>query len=148
VAPQIRDARAADSPAIAELLRQLDYPTEPSAVTSRLERLAIVGDRVVVAEVDGHVVGVAHLHASPTLERERPAAKIGALVVDKEHRGRGIGRALLAALETEARARRCSLVFLTTAERREGAQEFYERVGFRESGKRFARDLEDQTPSE
>ena len=117
-------------------------------MTSRLERLVIVGDRVVVAEVDGRVVGVAHLHASPTLERERPAAKIGALVVDEEHRGRGIGRALLAALETEARARRCSLLFLTTAEGREDTHEFYERVGFRETGKRFARDLGAQTPSE
>jgi GNAT superfamily N-acetyltransferase len=142
VDPQIRDARAADSPAIAELLRQLDYPTEPSAVTSRLERLVIVGDRVVVAEVDGRVVGVAHLHASPTLERERPAAKIGALVVDEEHRGRGIGRALLAALETEARARRCSLLFLTTAERREDAHEFYRRVGLEERGLRFGKVLQ------
>src|SRR5947208_12369972 len=132
----IRDAQAADGAAIAALLAQLGYPTEPSAVERRLERLRIVGDRIVVAEVEDKAVGLAHLQVTPALERERPAAKIGALVVDGAHRGRGIGRALVQAMEEEARLRGCELLFLTTAERRKDAQVVYVKIGLQETGKR------------
>src|SRR5215510_8310451 len=126
----IRDARAFDAEDIAHLLGQLGYPTSLEAVTPRLERLAVVGDRVFVAEEDGAVVGLAHLQVSPTLERERPAAKIGALIVDESHRGLGVGRALVQALEDEARLRGCGVLFLTTASQRDDAHSFYQRVGF------------------
>jgi GNAT superfamily N-acetyltransferase len=138
----IRDARAEDGAAIASLLGQLGYETEAAAVPPRLERLVIVGDRVVVAVLEDDVVGLAHLHASPTIERERPAARISALVVDESHRGEGIGRALVDAMEAEARVRRCVLLFLTTATRREDAHAFYRRVGLEETGARFTKTLE------
>src|SRR5213080_3255684 len=124
----VRDAQAADAPAIAGLLDQLGYPTGSAAVEQRLERLQIVGDRILVADVDGTAVGLAHLQVAPALERDRPAAKIGALVVDAAHRGHGIGRALVQALEEEARRRGCGLLFLTTSELRDDAHMFYERV--------------------
>src|SRR5919204_5957161 len=137
----IRDAVPADADAIATLLDQLGYPADAEAVDARLERLRIVGDRVVVAEVDGRPVGFAHLQVAPAIERDRPAAKIGALVVDQAHRGSGIGRALVEAMETEARTRGCELLFLTTAARRKDAHVFYERVGLEETGKRFGKEL-------
>jgi GNAT superfamily N-acetyltransferase len=137
----IRDARAADAERIAGLLTQLGYPTQPSAVEARLERLAIVGDRVVVADLDGGAVGLAHLQVAPAIERDRPAAKIGALVVDEAHRGQGVGRALVQAMEDEARARGCELLFVTTADRRDDAHAFYERVGLEQTGRRYGRTL-------
>jgi GNAT superfamily N-acetyltransferase len=137
----VRDARAADADDIALLLEQLGYPSGASAVQARLERLAIVGDRVVVAEVDGRAVGVAHVQVSPALERERPVAKIGALVVDEEHRSQGVGRALLRAVEDEARARGCGLLFVTTSESRDDAHAFYERTGLEHAGRRYVRTL-------
>jgi GNAT superfamily N-acetyltransferase len=138
----IRDALPADAVAIARLLGQLGYPTGAGAVESRLERLIIVGDRVVVAELEDQVVGLAHLHVSPSIEYEQPAAKLSALVVDESHRGAGIGRALVEAMEREAGARRCALLFLTTAAQREDAHEFYRRLGLEETGKRFAKRLD------
>ena len=138
----VRDARPGDAEAIADLLGQLGYPTEPRAVESRLERLIIVGDRVVVAELDEQVVGLAQLHVSPSIEYEQPAAKISALVVDESHRGAGIGRALVDAMEAEARVRRSALLFLTTAAQREDAHEFYRRLGLEETGRRFAKRLD------
>jgi GNAT superfamily N-acetyltransferase len=137
----IRDAQATDTQKIAALLAQLGYPSQAGAVEARLERLSIVGDRVVVAELDGAVVGLAHLQVAPAIERDRPAAKIGALVVEEAHRGEGVGRALVDELEQEARRRGCELLFLTTAARRTDAHAFYERVGLEETGKRFAKEL-------
>lgn len=137
----IRDARAADADDIALLLDQLGYASGASAIAARLERLAIVGDRVVVAELEGRAVGLAHLHVTPALERDPPAAKIGALVVDETHRSRGVGRALVEAVEEEARTRGCELLFVTTAARRDEAHVFYERLGFEQTGRRYARTL-------
>jgi GNAT superfamily N-acetyltransferase len=137
----VRDARAVDAEDIARLLDQLGYPTALEAVTPRLERLAVVGDRVLVADDEGQVVGLGHLQVSPTLERERPAARIGALIVDETHRGQGVGRALVQALEDEARLRGCGLLFLTTGAQRDDAHTFYERVGFEQTGRRYSRTL-------
>jgi GNAT superfamily N-acetyltransferase len=139
--PAIREPRAEDAAAIATLLGQLGYPTGAAAVNGRLDRLRDAGDRVVVAEVGGRVVGVASLHVSPSLEDDGPAGKLAALVVDEAHRGSGIGRALVDAMEAEARARGCAVFFLTTAERRADAHAFYERLGLEYTGRRYAKTL-------
>jgi GNAT superfamily N-acetyltransferase len=137
----VRDPRPDDSAAIAGLLGQLGYPTPAGAVERRIAALVAAGDRLVVAERDGQVVGVADLHVSPSLEHDRPAAKLAALVVDEQHRGEGIGRVLVGAMEAEARARGCAVFFLTTAERRADAHTFYERLGLEYTGRRYAKML-------
>src|SRR6476469_1338562 len=139
--PTIRDAAAADAAAIAGLLSQLGYPSDADAAEERLDRLGIVGDRVFVAEMDDEVVGLAHLQVTPAIERDRPAGKLGALVVDEARRGYGVGRALVEAVEREARLRGCELVFVTSSERRGDAHAFYERVGFEHTGRRYGREL-------
>jgi GNAT superfamily N-acetyltransferase len=141
VSVTIRDARSPDAEAIARLLSQLGYPVEPGLVPARLERLAIVGDRVVVAEIDGTIAGLAHLQVTPAIEHDRPVARIGALVVEESRRGTGVGRALVDALEIEARGRGCGILFLTTAEDRDDAHLFYERVGLVHTGRRYGRTL-------
>ena len=139
--PTIRDARSRDSAAIAALLGQLGYRTDAAAVAARIRRLLAAGDRLVVAELDGKVVGLADLHVSPSLEYDEPAGKLAALVVDERARGGGIGRALVEAMEAEARARGCAVFFLTTAERRADAHAFYERIGLERTGRRYAKTL-------
>jgi GNAT superfamily N-acetyltransferase len=141
VSLRIRDARREDSAALADLLGQLGYPTGAAAVERRLERLG-EADRIFVAEDDGRIAGFAGLHVSPSLEYDGDAAKVSAIVVDENTRRRGIGRALMEAVEAEARARGCVLMFLTTAERRADAHEFYRRLGLEETGRRFAKPLD------
>lgn len=139
----IRDARASDAQALATLIGQLGYPTSAEAVARRVELLrASEADRLVVADMDGEVVGLASLHTSLSVEFDEPAAKLSAIVVDERHRRRGIGKALVAEMEAEARRRGCCLIFLTTAERRKDAHAFYRRIGFDETGRRFAKWLQ------
>jgi GNAT superfamily N-acetyltransferase len=139
--PLIRDAWPVDAPVVAELLAELGYPTDAATVAGRLERLAIVGDRVLVAEVDGEVAGLAHLQVTPAIEHDRPVARVGALVVAESRRRQGIGRALVEAAEAEARARNCVLLFLTTSELRDDAHAFYELLGLERTGRRYGRTL-------
>jgi N-acetylglutamate synthase-like GNAT family acetyltransferase len=134
----IRDAEPRDAEAITRLLGELGYPASAEAVAARLARLT-ADDRVVVAECDGEVVGLAGLHYNQPLEYDRPAARISALVVTEHRRGRGIGRALAAELEADARRRDSSVLYLTSAERRTDAHAFYRALGFEETGHRFAK---------
>ena len=81
------------------------------------------------------MVGLAHLHVSPTIEHERPAAKIGALVVAESHRG----EASAGCLSKRSRRKRGAglrLLFVTTAERREDAHAFYDSLGLEQTGER------------
>jgi GNAT superfamily N-acetyltransferase len=138
----IRDPRDSDAAALARLLGQLGYPADEQTVRRRLASFAASpADRLFLAEVDGEVVGFAGIHVSPSIEHDADTAKVSTIVVDEAHRRRGIGRALLDAVEAEARARGCGLVFLTTAERRTDAHEFYRRAGWAETGRRFAKEL-------
>jgi GNAT superfamily N-acetyltransferase len=139
--PLIRDADRGDAEAIAHLLGDLGYPVGAATVEARLERLAIVGDRILIAEVDGQVAGFAHLQVTPAIEHDRPVARIGALIVEKSRRRAGIGRALVEAAEVEARTRNCGLLFLTTSERRDDAHAFYECLGLEQTGRRYGRTL-------
>jgi GNAT superfamily N-acetyltransferase len=138
----IRDARAGDADAIACLLGQLGYPTSRAVVSNRLARLAASGaDHVLVAVLDGEAVGLATVHTSLTIADDHSVAKLSAIVVDERYRREGVGEALVAAAEDRARAAGCSLMFLTTAERRTDAHSFYRRLGFEETGRRFAKSL-------
>jgi GNAT superfamily N-acetyltransferase len=141
VPPSIRDAGAADASAIAELLTQLGYPASAGEVERRLGRLG-PADRLFLAELDGEIAGLAGIHVSPAIEYDGDAAKVSALVVDERFRRRGIGAALMQAVEEEARRRGCVVLFLTTAERREDAHAFYRSIGLEETGRRFAKSLD------
>ena len=143
MAVTIRDAGPRDAPALVELVGQLGYPAAAEQLVERLARLAGSGeDRCVVAELGGELVGLASIHTSLSVVHDRPVARLSAIVVGERHRGRGVGQALVAALEAEARARGCQLLFLTTAEHRAGAHAFYRRLGFEETGRRFAKQLD------
>jgi ribosomal protein S18 acetylase RimI-like enzyme len=136
----IRDARPRDAEALAALVGQLGYPGSAEDVGRRLKHLSTSGtDRVVVAELGDEIVGLACLHTSLSVAYDEPAGKLSAIVVDEAHRRRGIGEALVRELESEAKRRRCCLLFLTTADHRDDAHAFYERIGFEETGRRFAK---------
>jgi GNAT superfamily N-acetyltransferase len=140
---QLRQVRARDAGRIAELLGQLGYPTSAEVVARRLERLARSdADATWVAELDGELVGLVGIHVSHSLEYDGTVAKVSEIVVDEAHRGRGIGAQLMQRAEDEARRRGCVLLFLTTAERREDAHRFYRKLGFEETGRRFAKPLD------
>jgi GNAT superfamily N-acetyltransferase len=138
----VREAAAADGRGLAALLEQLGYRSSVEAVCGRLERFTReTHSRVLVAEVDGRLVGAASLSVIPLLERDGRKCRLSAIVVDEGARGAGVGRALVEAVEAEARERDCIHVELTTSERRTGAHAFYRALGYEEVSKRFLKAL-------
>jgi GNAT superfamily N-acetyltransferase len=76
-----------------------------------------------------------------SLVEDAPRAMLTALVVREDTRGRGVGRALVAAVEHWARERGAGRVVVTTALRRAGAHAFYERLGFEFTGRRYVKSI-------
>ena len=139
----IRPAAPADATAIARLLTQLGYPTTTDEARIRLDAIADAApmDRVIVAELDGRVVAVMTLHLVPELHRARPNGRVTALVVDEAVRGRGIGRKMMEEAEQIFRADGAGILELTSNMRRADAHRFYERLGYRRTSVRFAKEL-------
>lgn len=136
----IRRAGGTDAETIAVLLDELGYPSTPSQVTARLEALA-ADELLLLAEVDGSVAGLAGLRVERLIETDEPAARLTALVVAEDQRGRGVGAALVRAVEQEARRRGCGRIVLTSGDQRDGAHAFYEHLGYQPTGRRFAKPL-------
>jgi GNAT superfamily N-acetyltransferase len=91
------------------------------------------GDRiVVVAELDGEVVGMAHLVPSDAANAPH-RAEVQRVAVAAGARGSGVGRRLLAAVEEAALDRGLTLLWLTTHDGTDACA-FYESVGYTKLG--------------
>lgn len=90
----LRAAALEDYPAINDLEATLaDRETDRRASFDAV--LADPDHDLIVAEADGAVVGLAHLMTYHDLSHGALAGQVLGLVVQEDHRGRGIGRALL-----------------------------------------------------
>jgi GNAT superfamily N-acetyltransferase len=126
----IRPARISDAAAIAGLATQLGYPSRPEETERRLRDVTSRPENVVlVADVDGAVVGWIHAAGSHTVETE-PFAVILALVVDETRRSGGIGAALVEAAVEWAGQQGFATLRVRSNVIRERAHAFYERLGF------------------
>jgi GNAT superfamily N-acetyltransferase len=137
----VREARADDLPALVGLLQQLSMdgaaredvgPPLPRGYYDMLAR--INGDpnnELVVADMDGEVVGTLQLTIIPSMRRGGIlSAMVEAVVVDERVRGRGVGEVMMRWAMDEARRRGCSMLHLTSNKGRLDAHRFYERLGF------------------
>ena len=99
---------------------------------------------MLVAEHEGRVIGYAYgtIEGYDYMALRGPAAVVHDLIVDPNHRSRGVGRALLNAIITALSAHRVPRVVLSTAERNTSAQRFFERMGFRRTMVEMTRELE------
>jgi GNAT superfamily N-acetyltransferase len=140
----IREASVDDAVGLVPLLEQLGYPSNADQIRRRLERLlSDPASNVLVASYDERLIGLAALHVFPLLEQDRPVGQLIALAVDKAWRRQGIGRALVSAAERAAREHGCSALLLNSGDRRSDAHDFYSRLGFRVTGRRFVKNLDE-----
>ncbi|HSR91189.1 MAG TPA: GNAT family N-acetyltransferase [Gemmatimonadales bacterium] len=138
----IRTAEPTDSPAIAQLLDQLGYPTTEAEVPERLRRIRSEGrGEVFVSVVAGEVGGLVSVQVGPGLTRSEDTAYVSTLVVAEGIRGKGVGRELLEIAEGYARKHDCPRIVVATANHRKGAHAFYERLGWEWTGRRYAKVL-------
>lgn len=89
---------------------------------------------ILVAEVAGAVIGYITVYATETCEdpdeRDYVYAYVADVTVNEDHRGRGVGRALLEAAEGHARDHGSKWLRISVLARNRGALTLYERFGF------------------
>ncbi|MBM7772804.1 GNAT superfamily N-acetyltransferase [Actinokineospora baliensis] len=133
----IRPATAADVPAIVAMLADdplgaaREQPGDPRYDEAFVEIAADQRQVLVVAELDGEVVGTLQLTFTPGLSRVGATrATIEGVRVHSAQRGSGLGQALIEWAVDAAKERGAILVQLTTDVSRKDAHRFYERLGF------------------
>lgn len=121
----------ADAPRLGELSAVLGYRVATEAVVERLTRLlGRADDTVLVAELPSRrIVGWVHGSDRELLESGRRCEILG-LVVDAEHRRQGVGRRLVAAVETWATRRGLQEIVVRSNVMRAESHPFYERLGY------------------
>jgi ribosomal protein S18 acetylase RimI-like enzyme len=104
----------------------------PAATRRRLvPALAdLPGALVLIARLRGEPVGIAVCFPGFSTFQARPLLNVHDLAVLPAHRGRGIGRRLLRAVEAEAVNRGCCKVTLEVREDNAAARRLYGREGF------------------
>ena len=98
---------------------------------------------VLIAEVDGRVVGYVYAGLEPMSWKELrgPAGFIHDVLVEDDGRGTGAGTALIEAAIAWLRDHDAARVMLWTAERNEDALRLFARLGFRRTMIEMTRDL-------
>ncbi len=140
---RIRVATRDDIPAVARMLaddplgagREDDTDPLPAAYWDAFDAMQDQGGNdLLVAEIDGAVVGCLQLTLIPGLARRgMMRGQIEGVRVDHAFRGRKIGEALVLTAIDRAQTAGAGLVQLTTDNSRADAHRFYERLGFSHS---------------
>ena len=131
----IRPARHDEAPALAAAYEWLFAPPgirpprwEAARACTRLERLVAADDAtMLVADVDGEVVGICSIYLDIPSVRFGQRAWVEDLAVHPDHRSAGHGKALLDAAKDWARERGATHLELDSGEARADAHRFYER---------------------
>jgi GNAT superfamily N-acetyltransferase len=138
-----RPAARTDTPAIVRMLAEDELGSDRERFETPLPQTyytafeAIDTDpnqELIVAELDGEVVGTLQLMYLPSLSYQGGTrAQIESVRVLEELRGQGIGAGMMEWAIERARQRGCNLMQLTSHKSREDAHRFYEKLGFTKS---------------
>ena len=136
---KIRNAQPEDLESLTALLRELFSIEADFAVDAGRQRrgLALMLDGclkhrcVKVAEMDGDVVGMVTAQLLISTAEGGVVALVEDMVVDSRHRGRGIGRQLMDAIESWSRERGASRLQLLADRTNFSALDFYDKIGWR-----------------
>ena len=130
----VRDAVTADMGAVTAIYNHAvahetsTWDHDPMSLDDRMawfEDRRAAGFPVLVAEVDGRVVGNAQLTVWGS------EGEIGSIVVAESHRRQGLARRLIAALVAEAQARELDALDIGVHRDKPHLRAFYESLGFR-----------------
>lgn len=139
----IRAATRADLPAIVRMLAEDELGSQrerfetplPQSYYTAFEAITADGNHeLIVAELDGQVVGTLQLTFLPSLSYQgRTRAQVESVRVQQRFRSQGIGAVMMEWVIERARQRGCHMMQLTSHDSRKDAHRFYERLGFKKS---------------
>jgi len=125
----------------AEMVELLDHYArdpmgggEPLSAGTRVTLAAKLAEQPhafsLIASVDGEPVGLANCFDGFSTFAAKPLVNVHDIVVKSEHRGRGVGKALFAAIEAKALAKGACKVTLEVLSGNEPAKSLYASLGY------------------
>jgi GNAT superfamily N-acetyltransferase len=140
-----READSIDLDALMGLYEQLTGPLDeplpdprPDAREVLQQIIADPARSLLVAELDGELIGTADVLIAPNLTHHaQPWALVENVVVAEHARRRGVGRMLMLRAVELAREAGCYKVNLISGNERTGAHDFYRNLGFEAIGQGF-----------
>lgn len=140
----IRKCEATDIPSVYQLIKkELDYPKiAENDVLKRYETMNSLGNYdVLVAESDGLICGFISTVKEISLEVDGEFLRVICLAVKAEYQRRGIGAALLRAVEKTALEHKYTVITLSSNFKRKEAHIFYEKQGYKKTSFTFKKYL-------
>jgi GNAT superfamily N-acetyltransferase len=141
--PIFRTAKLDDLALIVKLLaddflgqqrEDLSEPLNENYLKAFREIEADPNNELIVAELDGKVIGTLQLVVTPSLSyRGSKRSIVESVRVDSSLRGKGIGREMMLWAIERAKQRGCVSMHLTSHNDRTDAHRFYESLGFSKS---------------
>jgi GNAT superfamily N-acetyltransferase len=138
-----RIATREDVPAVVQMLADDELGSQrerceerlPESYYAAFEQLnSDFNHQLIVAELNGKVIGTLHLMFLPSLSYQGGLrAQVESVRVDKNHQNQGIGGRMMKWAIERAKERGAHIMQLTTHKSREDAHRFYERLGFKGS---------------
>lgn len=90
---------------------------------------------------NGQEIGHVYLYLLKNDLHTEPYGLLEDLFVEEDYRKKGVGKKLIEAVITEARARKCYKILATSRHTRTEIHSWYERLGFEDYGKEFRLNL-------
>ncbi len=113
---------------------RLEDPLPECYIKAFREIDADPNNELIVAELDGEIIGTLQLIFTPSLShRGSKRCTVESVRVDRELRGRGVGREMMLWAIEHAKNKGCVSMQLTTHNDRTDAHRFYESLGFSKS---------------
>jgi GNAT superfamily N-acetyltransferase len=94
-----------------------------------------------IAKKDGTPIGRAFLYLLYNDLHKEPFGFLEDIFVDAEHRGKGVGRALVEAAVEEAKKEKCYKLICTSRHARKELHDWYKKLGFADHGLEFRIDF-------
>ncbi|MCX6117440.1 MAG: GNAT family N-acetyltransferase [Proteobacteria bacterium] len=132
---EVRPLKISELNDVLELIDSFDRPSAPRPNDQQLSQifyfLKQAGGEVIGAFIEGSLVGTCTLNMCLNLSWSgRPFAIIENVIVERSHRKKGIGKAILIFARELAKSKNCYKVALMTGSKRESTLKFYESAGF------------------
>ena len=123
-----------------QIYRVKDLPENAAQILS--EQIDSKQCDVIVAKIDGKIVGTGSVFYLPIPAHGNSYAFLEGIVADDKYRGRGVGTALSKKIIELAKSKGCYKIIFMSGMDRADIHKFYENLGFKKWGFEFRMDLD------